>query len=738
MGKILTPGFLYWDGFKYILIPIGNLIGPAGGDLGGDYPDPTVIRINGTSVPAAPSANQVLIATGSNTSTWGQITDARISTLANISGSKIDPNFGSQDIITTGSVSIGYLTVSSLTPAGVVHNSGDGYLSSSLIVNADISAVADIAINKLAIGSAGQVLLNNATPVPTWTTISGDAVISPTGAISNVAIHGSSVPAGGFLITGNVLQVNGTSSLTYGPLNLAGGTDYVTGVLPANNVSNLSGDVTGAINSNTVIALRGNAVEAQSLGSMQDGYALIWVNSDGYWEARPVANSVWGNDLSGSSGAHQYVTSISGHAGGGGAVPLSAGAALTSASNSHSYIDLTAANSAYGYVSLLNTLTINPGTGSGITAINFGGTTVSNSANIQFAANSTGGGSSLYITGQSSSTSGDAGGSLIIGAGSAGDGTGLGGSVSIYTGSGSTVGSIALEWGSSSSLTMTNGTWDWSTGADWIVSQDTALAGIGGAGVSTANMMFSTQAPYTSASTYKSPGNFVVNFPAPVGGGSEGSFQLWRGGSGPFFTMSTNLTIDRVILNAPDFTLLLTTIANLGLQTTSLGSIYFAGNPAATGEPGTWQWFPTISGAPSGQINTIKKMVNNYSQGGADTFTIWTGSFPSSGPGIISYLVEARAMFKNSSGNSDAMGGGTCTALATYNNGTVNYELMSPWQNGTFSGNPVAGGVNMTGEGGVNFSLVSDISNNPNLQVTITGSSDPAVQWMVEITEYLC
>jgi hypothetical protein len=66
-------------------------------------------------------------------------------------------------------------------------------------------------------------------------------------------INSASVPAAGALTTGNVLQVSGASALSYAPVNLTGGSNFVTGVLPVANVATTAGivhSVRGVVTSN--------------------------------------------------------------------------------------------------------------------------------------------------------------------------------------------------------------------------------------------------------------------------------------------------------------------------------------------------------------------------------------------------------------------------------------------------------------------------------------------------------
>lgn len=116
----------------------------------------------------------------------------------------------------------------------------------------------------------GQVMMSNGIAwIPT--TFAGDiAQISSTqGNITVININGASVPVSGSLVTGNVLQVSGSTALSYGPINLAGGPHYVSGILPAGNlplattsalgIIQLAGDLGNIATAPKVLSLTGVA-----------------------------------------------------------------------------------------------------------------------------------------------------------------------------------------------------------------------------------------------------------------------------------------------------------------------------------------------------------------------------------------------------------------------------------------------------------------------------------------------
>ena len=56
----------------------------------------------------------------------------------------------------------------------------------------------------------------------------------------------------------------------------------------------MSGDVTGTNFYSTVVKLQNKSLNSSlaTIGSSQDGYALTWDNTDGYWRARPMVMGV--------------------------------------------------------------------------------------------------------------------------------------------------------------------------------------------------------------------------------------------------------------------------------------------------------------------------------------------------------------------------------------------------------------------------------------------------------------
>jgi hypothetical protein len=232
------------DGTKYLTTAGGAVT--VGGDLSGTTTSATVIQAQGGDIVFSPNsvafastvASPVILQTTTSSGSGQQLVIAAQSTSA------ISPATGGGLILSSGTgtttalagnlsldtgltsrLSIngatGTITIPAFT-AGIVHSDGSGDLSSSAIVNSDIAGAAAIAVSKLAPGTSAQILINSATPTPTWASVTGDITLSNTG--------------------------------------LA-----------------------------TVIALQGNAVEAQSLGINQDGYVLAWKNSATQWQATPIS-----------------------------------------------------------------------------------------------------------------------------------------------------------------------------------------------------------------------------------------------------------------------------------------------------------------------------------------------------------------------------------------------------------------------------------------------------------------
>ena len=312
-------------------------------------------------------------------------------------------NFANASLVTddptTGSTVVNFTLLVAPTGTGVVHTVNGVIQSPATLVSmsADVTGVLAFAhggTGLSTVGASGTVLtISGGTPVwapPTTgiTTLTGDVTAGPGAgsvAATVVKIHGSTVPAGGSLTTGNILQVNGSASLTYGPLNVAGGSNYITGIVPDANLPTASGDWTGTIDDNTVGAINGASVPAAggltvgnglyasntealtysalnlaggsgwvqgvlpilnlpdlagnvtgtitsntvvkiqnvsvSSSSPSNGQALVYTNSSTHWIATSAAG-----DITGSTFLAPYVGTISGVGGAGGTITVNAGA----------------------------------------------------------------------------------------------------------------------------------------------------------------------------------------------------------------------------------------------------------------------------------------------------------------------------------------------------------------------------------------------------------------------------
>lgn len=235
------------NGSNYV--PLSDVNTTAGGDLHGLYPNPTVIQINGASVPVSGSlvTGSVLQVGGPSQLIYGPV-DLSLDVAVN-----------------------GVLPASKQAPqtlgGDVTGNALDGY----------VVALRGITILPVA-PAPNQVLEFNGTywaptNLPSVSTLSGD-VIGNINSTTVINIHGASVPASGSLVTGNVLQVVGSSTLAYAPVDLAGGPNYITGTLPEifQESQTLGGDLFGSTTLAGVGGIRGNSVTA---GGVNTGQVLF-------------------------------------------------------------------------------------------------------------------------------------------------------------------------------------------------------------------------------------------------------------------------------------------------------------------------------------------------------------------------------------------------------------------------------------------------------------------------------
>jgi len=306
-GSLVTGNVLRVSGASSLTYAAVNLAGGAnhvtgvlptanqaaqtmGGDVSGTTASATVIRINGTTVPAIHSTNQVIVATSGTTAIWSQIYDGYIAASANISGSKIQQT--------------------STVNYGVIQLGGDldGSASSQVVTaiqTHDVHAITP---------TDGYVL--------TW--LNSDGYWAPRPAASNTPDATDSIK--GKLRLTNDLGGTADAPLVTGlqsyDIDTAAPADgYVLTWINADGYwaprpgpsgsFSAGGDLSGSSTNQTVTGIQTNDVAAQVLGVSDDGYVLTWDNANSYWIALPPETFTAGGDLSGTN-TNQTVEKING------------------------------------------------------------------------------------------------------------------------------------------------------------------------------------------------------------------------------------------------------------------------------------------------------------------------------------------------------------------------------------------------------------------------------------------
>lgn len=277
---------LTWDETNEIWKPAAGGGGgsfTAGGDLSGSSSSQTVIKLQNVSVSnTTPTSNQVLAYSGSQ---WAPVS------LPNAS-------VGGQGLVQlTGDLGGTYNAVSVLKANGASVPAAGSLVTGNILQVSGASALNYGPLN-LAGGSNYITGILPAANHPDASTIAkgiiqlaGDLAGTST-SVSVAKINGATVPVSGSLTTGNILQVSGASAVSYGALNLAGGSNYVTGILPAANhpdastvakgIVQLAGDLAGTSTSVTVSRINGSTVPAGGALTTGNGLYVTGVGALSY------------------------------------------------------------------------------------------------------------------------------------------------------------------------------------------------------------------------------------------------------------------------------------------------------------------------------------------------------------------------------------------------------------------------------------------------------------------------
>jgi hypothetical protein len=209
---------------------------------------------------------------------------------------------GNHRLIISGAT--GVVQIGTLASTGLVHADSSGNLSSSLLVNADVSSSAAVAVSKLAAGTSAQILLNNSTPTPTWTTVSGDVNITNAGVTKVLAIQNNPVLAQslGASQDGYVLTwVNGSTDWQAKPVVSGGTITWADDLAGSTNTDQWVTAISGAGGGGGDVALNINNLLFAGAGSMIGNGSLTLGTSTGDVFLAPNSGTINLEDPGGSS-----------------------------------------------------------------------------------------------------------------------------------------------------------------------------------------------------------------------------------------------------------------------------------------------------------------------------------------------------------------------------------------------------------------------------------------------------
>jgi predicted Rdx family selenoprotein len=595
-------------------LTVDVLAGPGSGAVAA-----TVVQIHGASVPAAGAltVGNVLQVSGSSALTYGPV---NLASTAAVTGllpvANVAPGTNGQVLTTSGGATVwavassgglnqltgdvlagpgtgsqvasvvglhgASVPVPSTTIGNGLHISGTSTLSYAAVNLAGGAGwvTGELPVGNIAPGTNGQVLTTSG-GVAVWsvagsggiTQLTGDVAAGPgTGSVAATveAINGASVPVSGALTTGNVLQVSGTSALSYGAVNLAGGANYVTGELPVGNVApgtngqflQTSGGATvwGSAPSGGITQLTGDVTAGPGSGSQASTVVQI------HGASVPAAGGLTTGNVLQVSGTSALTYAALNLAGGANYVTGELPVANVAPGTNGQFLQTSGGATVWGaapsggITQLTGDVTAGPGSGSqaatvaqihGASVPAAGALTTGNvlqvtgTSALGYAAVNLAGGAN-FVTGElpvaniAPGTNGQflqtTGGATVWGAAPSGGITQLTGDATAGPGSGSVVSTVVSA--QSGVYTFgSGGTMQWASTATWLMDQ---------ASTTSATAANATWQPQQSTAATPTGGNAIVNLQGSSG--HEASFVVQRSASDIFAVGTTQTSTTTVNL----------------------------------------------------------------------------------------------------------------------------------------------------------------------------------------------